>query len=240
PNVDALTKGGPECTIEALADQIVRNVREVQAEGPYLLGGFCLRSLLAYEIAQRLQQDGEEVALLVLGDLYAPGRKPQWTRAQRIIRRIHRESCNLSDVLRSSVAQWLPELSRLAASWFRLITDRSDDPGVPCELLQALYVAELRYDLAPFSGKVVFLESGESSLLQPTTSGSWKGLIDNVEVLSYPGIHENLFSESQLRVFAGKIGHSIDRAFGQDDHRNSRHDNQLHKTLVPLRGGFSR
>jgi amino acid adenylation domain-containing protein len=209
PDVEPFTNGTTACTIEAMADQIIANVREVQPEGPYLLGGWCLRGLIAYEVAQRLRAEGQEIGLLVLGDIYAPGREPHWTPMQRIVRRIHREGCHLANVVRSRPSKWLSEMGRVAASWARLVT-ATPDPDILDELLQALYKAELRYEPAHFSGRVMFLESGESSLVDGSTLKTWNGLIDHAEVMRYPGIHEDLLNEPSLGVFAEQIGRSIE------------------------------
>jgi amino acid adenylation domain-containing protein len=209
PDVEPFTNGSSECTIEAMADQILANVREVQPEGPYLLGGFCLRSLLAYEVAQRLHAEGHEIGLLILGDLYAPGLQPKWTPYQRIVRRVHRESCSVANVVRSAPGDWLSEIGRVAASWVRLVT-ATPDPDTLDELLQALYKAELRYAPASFSGKVMFLESGESSLVNGSTVKTWETFIHDVDLLRYPGIHEDLLKEPNLRIFAERVGRSIE------------------------------
>jgi thioesterase domain-containing protein len=233
PDVEPFTNGSSECTIEAMADQILASVREVQPEGPYLLGGFCLRSLLAYEIAQRLHAEGQEIGLLVLGDLYAPGRRPQWTPLQRIVRRIHRESCSLANVFRSTPRQWLSELGRVVVSWVRLVT-ATPDPDTLDELLQALYRAEFRYRPTPFPGKVMFLESGESTLVEGSTLKTWDALIDDVEVLRYPGIHEDLLNEPSLRVFAERVGRAIERALSRQQESRS-----VSKQLVHLQEELS-
>ena len=184
----------------------------MQPEGPYLLAGFCLRSLIAYEVAQRLRRDGREVALLVLGDVYAPGQRPHWTRLQRILRRIHRESHNLWSVIRTPRKHWLPKLRSLAASWLQRVTDRSaaGEPETRHELLRALYKAEPDYQAAPYPGRVLFMESGESRLLEGSTSASWKSLVRDVEPFRYPGIHENVLNEPYLGIFAEELQHSID------------------------------
>ncbi|HEX3462698.1 MAG TPA: amino acid adenylation domain-containing protein [Candidatus Elarobacter sp.] len=48
-------------TIEAIADDYVRLIREVQPRGPYTLGGFCLGATVAIEIARRLRASGASV-----------------------------------------------------------------------------------------------------------------------------------------------------------------------------------
>ncbi len=47
----------------------VETIREIQPQGPYYLGGWSAAGLVAYEIAQQLHSQGQEVALLVLFDV---------------------------------------------------------------------------------------------------------------------------------------------------------------------------
>ncbi len=53
-------------TPEAMAADYIQSLRSVQPEGPYFLGGFCGGGLLAFEVAQQLRAQGQEVGLLVL------------------------------------------------------------------------------------------------------------------------------------------------------------------------------
>jgi thioesterase domain-containing protein/acyl carrier protein len=52
--------------IEALAAHYIDELRSVQPEGPYLLGGFCTGGVVAFEMSQQLQAQGQKVALLAL------------------------------------------------------------------------------------------------------------------------------------------------------------------------------
>jgi thioesterase domain-containing protein len=58
----------PSRGIEDLAEPMLATIRATQAHGPYILGGFSLGGLIAYEIAGRLSADGEEVAWLGILD----------------------------------------------------------------------------------------------------------------------------------------------------------------------------
>lgn len=53
-------------SIEAMAEIHLRTLREAEPRGPYLLGGHCNGGLAAFELARRLADEGERVALLVL------------------------------------------------------------------------------------------------------------------------------------------------------------------------------
>ena len=53
-------------TLEEMAAEYITSLRTVQPEGPYLLAGFCGGGIIAFEMAQQLRDQGQEVDLLVL------------------------------------------------------------------------------------------------------------------------------------------------------------------------------
>lgn len=53
---------------ETMAADYVESMRRIQPEGPYLLGGFCGGGLIAFEMAQQLQAQGQAVDLLLMID----------------------------------------------------------------------------------------------------------------------------------------------------------------------------
>jgi amino acid adenylation domain-containing protein len=67
---DALDESG--ATIEQIASLYIRDIQRVRRRGPYLLGGWSMGGLIAFEIARQLNQQGESVGTLVLFDTYLP------------------------------------------------------------------------------------------------------------------------------------------------------------------------
>ncbi|HEY0603024.1 MAG TPA: amino acid adenylation domain-containing protein [Herpetosiphonaceae bacterium] len=61
-----------EVSIAEMAASYIEAMRTVQPDGPYLLGGWSFGGVVAFEMAQQLQRQGAEVALLALFDTYAP------------------------------------------------------------------------------------------------------------------------------------------------------------------------
>jgi amino acid adenylation domain-containing protein len=59
-------------SMEELAAQYLAAVREIQAEGPYLLAGWSLGAVIAYEMAQQIERSGDRVALLAMIDPSTP------------------------------------------------------------------------------------------------------------------------------------------------------------------------
>ncbi|MBW4611013.1 MAG: SDR family oxidoreductase [Hassallia sp. WJT32-NPBG1] len=65
-------KRQPYTQIADMANHYIEALRTVQPQGPYLLGGWSLGGVVAFEMAQQLQQQGEQVALLALLDSWVP------------------------------------------------------------------------------------------------------------------------------------------------------------------------
>ncbi|MFN6501591.1 MAG: amino acid adenylation domain-containing protein [Nostoc sp. DedQUE01] len=55
-------------SVEKTASYYLQEIRKIQANGPYLIGGHCYGGVLAFEVAQQLQRQGERVDLLVVID----------------------------------------------------------------------------------------------------------------------------------------------------------------------------
>jgi amino acid adenylation domain-containing protein len=51
-----------------IAEFYAQEIRRVQPQGPYLVGGLCIGGFIAFEIAQRLQAQGQEVSMVLLID----------------------------------------------------------------------------------------------------------------------------------------------------------------------------
>lgn len=62
----------PHKGIRDMATHYLTAIRALQPEGPYFLGGFCFGGLVALDIAQQLQAQGQQVALVALFDSYGP------------------------------------------------------------------------------------------------------------------------------------------------------------------------
>ena len=64
----------PHTRVEDMAAHYLREIRAIQPEGPYHLGGVCLGGVVAFEMAQQLRATGQQVGFLLLIDAGFPGR----------------------------------------------------------------------------------------------------------------------------------------------------------------------
>lgn len=62
----------PHRRIEEMASYYINEIRTVQAEGPYLLGGWSMGGVVAFEMAQQLHAQGQRTAFLALLDARIP------------------------------------------------------------------------------------------------------------------------------------------------------------------------
>ena len=72
PGLDGICE--PLNTVEEMAERYVAAIRRSYPHGPYALGGWSVGGVVAYEMAQRLRADGQEVRTLAIMDsgvLYA-------------------------------------------------------------------------------------------------------------------------------------------------------------------------
>ncbi|MBD2775778.1 non-ribosomal peptide synthetase [Iningainema tapete] len=59
-------------SVEETAARYLQEIRQVQPNGPYFLGGHCYGGVVAFEMAQQLQRQGQTVGLLVVIDAILP------------------------------------------------------------------------------------------------------------------------------------------------------------------------
>jgi len=107
----------PHTDVEAMATDYVQEIRALQSEGPYLLGGECTGGKVAYEMAQQLLAQGQQVALVLVSP-------PRLTNSESLSSNLHRHAADLLQVRRVEYhlrqLQQLPPRERLIYTLDRL------------------------------------------------------------------------------------------------------------------------
>lgn len=210
----------PHILIEDMAAYYIQAVRTVQPKGPYLLGGWSMGGVVAFEMAQQLHAQGELVALLAIFD----GRIPtpdvffpeQDLEAISLVERYFGISFGPMESLTE-----LPEDDQLA-----FILEQAKISGlVPAELdasqarrFVALLRSDLRatqnYQLRVYAGRITFFKASET--LENTSSDPTMGWSDwargGVEVHIVPGNHANMIYEPHVEVLARKLTECLHEA----------------------------
>lgn len=210
-------EAAPHDSLVDAATDCIAEMRQIQPNGPYLLGGFSGGGLTAWEIARQLRAAGEEVGIVVLLDTPLPVR-PSLTRADRSMIKLAE--------LRRGGPRFLAEWARRRIEWERSRKARAagePDPTVPsfhnAEIEAAFRHAIGIYTLEPWADGRVVLYRPPLDRHWKVTGGNWVSrgreyvFHDNqwtqfaprLEVVEVPGDHDSMVLEPNVRVLAARL-----------------------------------
>jgi thioesterase domain-containing protein/O-antigen/teichoic acid export membrane protein/acyl carrier protein len=186
--------------VEDMADRYLEEIRAVQRQGPYSLGGYSFGGFVALEIARRLEKLGEQVEYLALIDTFAG--KPAT------------KSSLLASLLRLSPLEQISYLSTKIRKKIRRMIAGVALPAPVKAVRQACADAERSYTPHVFKGKIsLFLPSRKSLRNSPAEDGGWGELATaGVEVHEIPGDHGSIVDEPSAGELAKLILSGIDRS----------------------------
>ena len=216
----------PHETFEEMATDYIKEMKTVQPEGPYILGGFSGGGITAYEIARQLIEAGEEVAELIFLDTPLPYNEP--------LSSVDRMSIHWQQFQQKGVAyfsEWAKNRYRWELHKFRKrFGDVTEITETPAEfksgvLETAFYRALSSYDISSLgvSAKlfrpklpVKYRLSGGRVTNQDrqviTEDNGWTQYVDDLNVFEVPGNHDSMVLEPNVRVLATKLGECINDA----------------------------
>jgi surfactin family lipopeptide synthetase A len=192
---------------EDMASLYIKEIRSVQPEGPYLLGGYSFGGAIAFEMAQQLTAQGEERVVVVLFDTLCAA--PQSASA----------SSALAEVLRMPARELPAYLWRVATAPVRSIDRWLHVARLPRnvkKVRKACLQAEKDYALRPYAGRVILFRSSHKPLGQSTDPrAGWSTYAAaGLETYNIEGNHENLLLEPQVRFVAERLKNCLDEAPG--------------------------
>jgi thioesterase domain-containing protein/acyl carrier protein len=220
----------PHTTIEDMAAHYIKEMREVQSEGPYLLGGRSSGGTVAFEMACQLAEQGEEVGLLALLDVYPagyfkllPGSESFLQRASRIARKIqsHRENLRVLSTtakfkyvcakLKYAPAKTKHKMYRRAYKIYRRIGRPL--PNALKNIEEVNFAAVKDYVPRVYPGSAtLFLASDDLTAAYDIEEG-WQGLIrGGLEIIKVSGNHLDIVKEPHVRMVAEKLRACLDCA----------------------------
>lgn len=200
-------------TIEEMAAHYIHEIRTVQPQGPYYIGGSSYGGLVAWEMACQLEQAGESVALLALFDTHGPGYpeylpnisplKLKFNTYAQLFRHHWSTLCLLPSRQRWEyvIGKGRKLKTRMKRIFRRCVKRvgnavfRWMDKSIPQSLQVAqdvILTAGDQYTPRPYSGPVtVFRASDQPYGIKPSTTLGWdkvaKGELNLIEINGYHG-----------------------------------------------------
>jgi amino acid adenylation domain-containing protein len=198
--------------LEEIAACLVRTIRTVQAEGPYLIGGRCVSGLLAYEAAAQLRAAAQEVDLLVMLDSLNPVHFlaiPAWRlMASRI--RLHFKNSLGSAPKRSG--RYLLERMK-----YRLGRLRPEEGTGRAAWDKKLFRAARQYHPQACLGRMVLLQPAEGLDIAGLAE-SWAGVpADTREVYEVAGNHDTVLKEPMVQDLANRLRMCLESVEPKED-----------------------
>jgi aspartate racemase len=222
-------KEEPHTSIREMAAAYLKEMREIQPEGPYLLGGRSSGGTIAFEMACQLAAVGEKVALLAMLDTYPagyfkllPNSGSLRQRGSRYGQKLRTHAGNLRQL--NPVEQlayvvrklkYAPEKAKhkLYRRAYKLY-ERIGRPLPPAlkNIEQINFAAVKDYTPQTYAGDVTLF-------LAPDLTGDydlhdgWRELVEGrIEVHDITGNHIDIVKEPHVRVLAEKLSGCLERA----------------------------
>ncbi len=217
-------------TIEEMAESYLSEIRELQPEGPYYLGGFCMGGQVAVEIAQKLVRDGQQVNLLFLMDTHNfNGMPPKFTLSEKVGNlgeKIKFHSSNVAHLELKSQIRYVTEKSKIAlrreierlrikiVHLFKLNPHR-DVSGPVQEFIEDINDrAFLSYVPRVYPGKITICKPKRNySFLHDPYNGWGDIATGGLKIIDLPSDPGGIFIDPYVQTLAEKLRESLEQAF---------------------------
>ncbi|MGK7902426.1 MAG: amino acid adenylation domain-containing protein, partial [Hormoscilla sp.] len=217
--------------IQDIAANYTKAMRHLQPEGPYYLGGYSFGGMVAFEIAQQLYAQGQEVALLVLFDTREPSLRPtfkSWLsfHVKNLIELEPQEKLNYIKVKTGLGIEGNWDLIEALRQMYLRNTRRKprrlynppEELIRPYEqIIESNRKAYSSYVPQPLPGRVTLIRAkmGSASVHADPEGGWGKVALKGVEVHEVPGDHISIFQQPKVQVLASTLKACIDKAAGE-------------------------
>jgi thioesterase domain-containing protein len=196
----------PHDRIESMAAFYLREMRETQPRGPYLLAGWSLGGLIAMEAARQLAKADESVALLAMFDTWLSitgsaakdlDDRPvmEWVATQLFL--------SVDDLKKLPLEQrW----ARIAEQAGRVEGIVAADIGRLAATCQAHLAAAACYTPVHYPGRTVLFQPENSP---PGGERRWRSLCPRLQVEAAAGNHYTMLRKPEVDVLVRHLGHYL-------------------------------
>lgn len=208
---------GNPVKIEDIASYYLSQIRSIQPEGIYFLGGVCSGGVIAFEIAQQLRDQGQDVALLAMIE---PARRSinkslaysEITRfvSKGVMRRFRR---NTNNGMEAKKVDQPTGSSRFKAAEIKTFT------CLKMKLVANVWALR-RHIPKAYEGQIDLFLTHQSFELQKDVRRGWSGLAKrgaNIHLIpgshnTITGTNETIIEPAHIRVLAEKLRSCINQA----------------------------
>ncbi|HKB68260.1 MAG TPA: amino acid adenylation domain-containing protein [Pyrinomonadaceae bacterium] len=220
----------PHTRITEMAAHYIKEIREFQPEGPYLIGGRSLGGMIAFEMASQLKAAGQEVSLLALLDSYPVGYSKMKQNAgalsgtvRRTIRRLRAHVSNLRGFSFKEKSQYVLEKAQYAPIRFKSLLWRAIYrcyknlgralPRALRDVQEFNWLAAHSYVPHLYDGKVTLFWASRDVRASFDLVTGWRVLAGGgMDVHEIPGSHLDMIKEPHVSELAAKLKACLENA----------------------------
>lgn len=214
-------KDSPCTSVPEMAAYYIQEIQSVQPQGPYLLLGFSLGGLIAFEIAQQLQFQGQDVKMLALIDPTNPNVTFQDdTRVIPYTSLFEKTRSHFRTLMKLNIKdgttyvwerlQWNLTLGHINALYkiYVCYVKRSMSELRAMNVYWANYIAQYSYVPKPYLGQVTLFKAEDLGTIaeDDDSESSWRLLATGgVDVELVPGSHLDMMDEPNVKIMCAKF-----------------------------------
>ena len=181
--------------LKEMAKQYIDEIRLLQPEGPYNLGGFCFGGELVFEMAQQLRLQGQKTSFLAL--IYVNYFDLNQILTQRLSSFIKSDFKNKVNYLK----KFSGKLLNIASS--KILNSFSIRKTMPLVTV---------YHPQKYTGKILLLEPEENITGKKyNPKKKWEKIVDDLEFHYLPGNRKTIFKEPNAKILAEKLNSYLER-----------------------------
>ncbi|MDD4856817.1 MAG: thioesterase domain-containing protein, partial [Candidatus Krumholzibacteria bacterium] len=207
--------------VEEMAAHYVEEIKKIQPEGPYYIGGRCLGAYVALEMANRLHDRGDKIGMLAILDSYWMPQEPL-SRARGIV--FHLKNLSARGFRDKLSYIWEYSGYRLIKTGIQLTKIVSGlcfrfgrpVPGLIRNFYINVYIpqmhemAEKKYTPPVYPGLITFFQATAEVERDPRVF--WGKLTsEGIEVIMVPATHKDILIEPNVQVLAERMRHVIEK-----------------------------
>ncbi|MBU6344947.1 AMP-binding protein [Cylindrospermopsis raciborskii] len=211
----------PLVRVEDMAAHYLQEIRTIQPQGPYFLGGYSFGGVVAYEMARQLEKQGEKVSFLAMLDTCRPGYAKRLPFVQRIPLHLRNIIKGGSRYLVKKVFGWSQHTQHYlkyylqVAIQFEKKFSTAKDIDKYITTIDANTQALQHYQFPSYSGKVTLFRTedehrGNHVGTKYDHQFGWGDIVTGeLDVYHIPGSHLSLLNEPYVTVLAEKLQQSL-------------------------------
>ena len=227
--------------VKEMAQKYIMEIKGIQPEGPYFLGGYCLGGVIAYEIAQQLTRSGDIVELVAMIETYNIQNDPPSfaLRTFHSFQNLVFQLLNLRLSLKDSKLQYFNEKFNVELNRFKVklkiqhsrilsLFNKNHNTDYQHLLINKINdIAQNKYNTEAYTGEVILFKPKKYFMGYTDYQYGWgKFIKGNMNIIEMPCYPRGSLNEPFVKYLAGKL----------DDTLNSNYKNNcdIYKESVPV------